>query len=104
MDPQVSGEGHSPFMTHPAPEQGTWSMQDTAHQEGVPGIPGALGANTPVPQLAADNDLIEREWVEAARALVNANRDDPYKLSKALAALKAEYMRKRYGQQLKLPE
>jgi len=53
---------------------------------------------------AEDGDVIEREWVDAVKKAVAHNREDPYELARALIALKVEYMKKRYNQDIKIPE
>ncbi|MFI5270734.1 MAG: hypothetical protein ACHQT9_01675 [Candidatus Saccharimonadales bacterium] len=53
-------------------------------------------------QVADDKDIIEPEWVNRAKSIINANREDPYKQSEELTAFKADYMRKRYNKNIKL--
>jgi hypothetical protein len=49
-----------------------------------------------------DGDLIEKEWVSKAKRIVERNRDDPYKQSDELTVFKADYMKKRYGKNIKV--
>lgn len=49
-----------------------------------------------------DEDLIEKVWVDKAKKIVNANRDDPYKQNQALTEFKAEYMQKQYNKSIKI--
>lgn len=49
-----------------------------------------------------DTDLIEKEWVDKAKAIVERTRDDPYKQSEELTMVKADYMKKRYNKTIKL--
>ena len=56
------------------------------------------------PIQADDGDLIEREWVEAAKKVMTENKDDPYNQCKALTMLKLQYIKKRYGEDIKVPE
>lgn len=49
-----------------------------------------------------DSDLIEKEWVNKAKSIVDANREDPYKQSEELTGVKADYMKKRYNKNIKL--
>lgn len=49
------------------------------------------------PSEAADEDLIEKEWVEKAKKVVAATRDDPYAQDQAVGQLQADYLQKRYG-------
>lgn len=52
--------------------------------------------------LQDDGDLIEKEWVNKAKAIVARNRDDPYKQSEELTVFKADYLKKRYDKTLKV--
>lgn len=63
-------------------------------------VPGTT-ASVSVPALD-DQDLIEKEWVNKAKQIVERNRDDPYKQSEELTVFRAEYMKKRYGKTIKL--
>jgi len=57
-----------------------------------------------VPDIAADADLIEKEWVDRAKQIVDHTRDNPYEQQKAIAKMKVEYMKKRYDREIKAPE
>ncbi|MNH50491.1 hypothetical protein D3C73_21110 [compost metagenome] len=52
------------------------------------------------PLLAADEDLIEKEWVDKAKKIILETRDDPYAREAAVTRLQADYLRKRYGKEL----
>lgn len=58
--------------------------------------------NNVVNNLPDDGDLIEKEWVEKAKQIVEKNRDDPYKQSEELTVFKADYMKKRYNKDIKV--
>lgn len=63
----------------------------------------ALPASTNVVNnLPDDGDLIEKEWVEKAKQIVDKNRDDPYKQSEELNVFKADYMKQRYNKSIKV--
>lgn len=62
------------------------------------------GLNITPPQIADDNDLIEPEWVDSAKAIVERTHDDPYQQNKEISKLKADYMLKRYKKQIKVTE
>ena len=47
--------------------------------------------------VAADDDLIEKEWVEKAKKILLQTKDDPYKREQEVSKLQIEYIRKRYG-------
>lgn len=49
-----------------------------------------------------DGDVIEKEWVNKARQIVEAYRNDPYKQSEELTILRANYMQRRYDKTIKL--
>lgn len=51
---------------------------------------------------ADDNDLIEKEWVLKAKQIVAATKDDPHTQNKELGKMKAEYLKKRYGKEIKV--
>ncbi|MBC7546714.1 hypothetical protein H7171_03140 [Candidatus Saccharibacteria bacterium] len=57
-----------------------------------------------VPNTAEDNDLIEKVWVRGAKDIVNKTCNDPHIQSKELNSYKAEYIKKRYGKDIKLSE
>lgn len=53
-----------------------------------------------LPQAAADDDLIEKEWVDKAKKIITETRDDPHRQEKEVGKLQADYLRKRYGKEL----
>lgn len=61
-------------------------------------------SSAPTASLSAsdDTDLIEKEWVDKAKAIVERTRNDPYKQSEELTMVKADYMKKRYNKTIKL--
>ncbi len=56
------------------------------------------------PATAADDDLIEREWVDKAKKLVAETRNDPHAQDVAVGRLQADYLKKRYGKTVLLPK
>lgn len=54
------------------------------------------------PMSASDEDLIEKEWVDKAKKIVAQTRDDPYTQEKEVSKLQADYLKKRYGKEIKL--
>ncbi len=78
-------------------------------------IPAVAATSTPTPiakpttqintpSMADDADLIEKEWVEKAKAIVDHTRDDPHQQNKKLNEFKADYMKKRYSKEIKLTD
>lgn len=68
----------------------------------VPSTSSAASFLTMAPDIAEDSDLIEREWVEKAKALVEQTKDDPYLQNKELTRFKADYIKKRYNKDVKV--
>jgi hypothetical protein len=54
------------------------------------------------PRVIQDKDLIEKEWVNKAKAIVERTGEDPYKQSEELTVLKADYMKKQFNKTVKL--
>jgi hypothetical protein len=54
------------------------------------------------PLVASDEDLIEKEWVDKAKKIVAQTKDDPYSQEKEVSRLQADYLKKRYGKEIKL--
>jgi len=52
------------------------------------------------PSVASDDDLIEKEWVERAKKLLDETKDDPYRREQEVSRLQADYLLKRYGREL----
>jgi len=50
-----------------------------------------------VPVVAADEDLIEKQWVDSAKRIIEETRSDPYRQGEAINRLQADYLQKRYG-------
>ncbi len=57
-----------------------------------------------LPTEAEDLDLIEKEWVDRAKQIVAHTHDNPYEQQRALSEMKADYLKKRYGKDIKLHE
>lgn len=53
------------------------------------------------PMIAEDVDVIEKEWVDKAEAEVRRTADDPHAQEEAIETLQVEYMRKRYGKEIR---
>jgi len=49
-----------------------------------------------------DSDLIEKEWVNKAKQIVEKTREDPHKQSEELTIFKADYLQKRYNKTIKV--
>jgi hypothetical protein len=58
----------------------------------------------PAPDVAADVDLVEPEWVAAAEQAIAQNVTNPYAEEEAVERLQVDYLKKRYGHEVKKPE
>lgn len=85
---------------------------DDASGGGTTPDPSALAALQIPPQTPAvddsssvdDVDVIQKEWVERAKAIVNKTSQDPRLQSSELGKFKAEYVQKRFHKELKTTE
>ena len=69
---------------------------------GITAAPAPTAAQNSALLADDDSDLIEKEWVNKAKQIVEHNRDDPYKQSENLTVFKADYIKKRYGKTIKV--
>jgi hypothetical protein len=53
------------------------------------------------PPVADDVDVIEKEWVEKAKSIVEKTKTDPHQQTEEVNALKVDYLKKRYGKEIK---
>ena len=49
------------------------------------------------PMIAADEELIEKEWVDKAKQIIAHTADDPFSRSAQVSELQRSYLQKRYG-------
>lgn len=56
------------------------------------------------PLAADDVDVIEKEWVDRAKKILQDTKDDPYQKEHEVSRLQADYLQKRFGVQVKLPQ
>lgn len=77
-------------------------VSDDPAQGGTTTQTATTDLNTP--DLANDVDVIEKEWVDKAKEIVDITADDPYKQNHNVSLLKADYMKKRYGKDIKVPD
>jgi hypothetical protein len=53
------------------------------------------------PAIADDVDVIEREWVDKTKQVIEATKADPHAEEDAIEDLQVDYLKKRYGQSVK---
>lgn len=56
----------------------------------------------PNPVVASDDDVIEKAWVDKAKKIVEQTKADPYLQEKEVSKLQADYLKKRYGKEIKV--
>lgn len=49
------------------------------------------------PMVAGDEDLIEKEWVDKAKEIIEQTKDDPFTRTAKVNELQRDYLQKRYG-------
>jgi hypothetical protein len=59
---------------------------------------------TTSPQEAKDDNLIEKEWVHGAKKIVQETKHDPQEQAAKISHFKRDYIKKRFGKDIKLPE
>lgn len=60
------------------------------------------GASTP--PMANDEDLIEQVWVNKAKKIIQETKGDPYAQEREVSKLQADYIKKRYGKDIKIAD
>ncbi len=64
------------------------------------GVATQQSEDTSLPIVAADEDLIEKEWVAKAKEVIAATKDDPFRREQEVKKLQLEYVRRRYGREI----
>lgn len=70
-------------------------------QVAVPQVPAPVATPasdmvSDAPIIAADDDLMEKEWVDKVKKIIVLTKGNPYEQAKAIATLQADYLKKRY--------
>jgi len=93
------------------PKKQAAAKDDPQQQSSLQQVPdpqnSAQQSSTPhddTPQIADDIDLIEKEWVEKAKALIEQTKADPRAQSKEISKFKAKYVKKRFNKDMHLQE
>lgn len=68
------------------------------------GSTGQAKLSADSPTIAEDVDLIEKEWVAKAKAIVARTTQDPNLQSKELSKYKADYLKTRFNKDIKASE
>lgn len=59
--------------------------------------PGQASSSSATPLVAADEDLIEKEWVDKAKEIIEQTQGDPHARTQKVNELQRDYLQKRYG-------
>ncbi len=107
MLPQVQPVGDAahaqPAAMPQAPQQPVQNTIAVPPPGPIPAIPGFTEEKQDELD-ADDDDLIEKEWVERAKSVIQKTKDDPHSQNKELNRFKADYVKKRYNKELKVNE
>jgi Txe/YoeB family toxin of Txe-Axe toxin-antitoxin module len=66
----------------------------------LPLVQGTQQAVTDSPVVAADEDVIEKEWVDKAKKIILQTKDDPFERTNKVNELQRDYLKKRYNKDL----
>jgi hypothetical protein len=107
LGPRVEQEPNTPNIElAPTPQETKQAAQGSPVVLPIlptPILPDPLDQTTSsTPIAAADDDLIEKEWVQKAKNIVAQTRNDPYMQEAEISKLQADYIKKRYGKEVKL--
>lgn len=100
-----SGSAPAPDVAAPAPGAEppmTVPAQPAAAPVSAPPTTASATGDDQTPAIADDADLIEKEWVEKAKQLVEQTKNDPHKQNEVINKFKADYIKKRYNKDIKL--
>lgn len=96
----------APPLSAPMPalqQQAPATVASTLAASAPQAIPNNAALGTAAaPAVADDLDLIEKEWVDKAKAIVAQTRTDPYAQNKEMNRFKADYLQKRYNKNIKV--
>lgn len=84
----------------PAPMPLVDPSQLTQSLNPVPDDSGGSSDDSNAALAADDADLIEKEWVQKAKKIIERTSDDPHAQKKELSQFSADYLKKRYGKDI----
>ncbi len=101
--PAVEMVPNGPSASIPQPVAGTGqtlTADDVA--QAIAAVPMPTAPVVPsTPSTAADQDVVEPEWVNAAEEAITKNIGNPYAEEEAVETLQVDYLKKRYGHEVK---
>jgi hypothetical protein len=103
--PETQGK-QMPSLLHPAKQLTPAGLPDPQASQPIgTNMPRGTSADPATATYIADDaDLIEKEWVTRAKAIVMQTKDDPHAQNREMSKVKADYLKKRYNKDLKISE
>ncbi len=92
-----SAQSHAMFANEPQSVGGE-SLKRTQTGKVTENVVGPLVAT---PSIADDVDLIEKDWVNKVKEVINKTKDNPYEQARQLAIIKSDYLKKRYNKSIR---
>lgn len=89
------GKNQAPSLTPPPPSSPQPPVGATIPASTT--LPPLTNDATATSLVADDVDLIEKQWVERAKAIVAQTQDDPYRQKEEISKTGAEYIKKRFN-------
>jgi len=102
IEQELVSQATSAQMPQQLAKQG--SVQDDSNSQLGQPAQQLADDNSAFPQIADDDDLIEKEWVVTAKEIVARTAHDPHLQNREISKMKADYMKKRYNKNIKLVE
>lgn len=96
--PHTTSNGVEENLASMQPVMDNGLIQPASHT----GVSAPLSPHSPT--VADDVDLIEKEWVLKAKAIVSQTKDDPNQQNKDMNKFKADYLKTRYSKDIKVSE
>lgn len=111
----VAGVQHEAQLPHPETQPAGSPVAQPAYQGAVPTPPPAMPPQLmPIQQGTAmpagagavpdDSETMIKQWVDKAKEIVEATKDDPYRQSKEISKVKAAFLKANYNKDIKIVE
>lgn len=100
--PEKLQKNHEVYQDRPASTEVAPQVPQVSQPAQLPSVNTSPVVNDPAdpgvnPASAADEDLIEQEWVKRAKTILEETKDNPYEKERQIGLLHADYVKKRYG-------
>lgn len=92
-NPEQSTQSQSPTLPAPNDNDDTHAQDLSQNQQ----TSAVQQQADDTPYIADDVDVIEKEWVDKAKQIIERTKDHPYQQEKEVERLQQSYLKKRYG-------